>query len=133
MSDYTPSIYVSGSDTFPDDIRAHVEELPSVRRTAVESWRRGFRHDAEPLLRVDVASIEAVRTVAQTISNWGDPGTHRLYNVDFTREFRYCLENDLTPVPSRSLRTVELAATDRELTEEPLATLDIDGTTVHGA
>ena len=133
VSDYTPSIYVSGSDTFPDDIRAHVEELPSVRRTAVKSWRRGFRHDAEPLLRVDVASIEVVRTVAQTVSNWGYPGTHRLYNVDFTREFRYCLENDLMPVPSRPLRTVELAATDRELTEEPLVTLGIDGMTVHGA
>jgi len=133
VSNYTPSIYVGGSDMSPNDIRAHVEELPSVRRTAVESWRRGFRHGAEPLLRVDVASIEAVRTVAQTISNWGDPGTYRLYNVDFTREFRYCLENDLAPVPSRPLRMVELAATDRALAEEPLAELAIDGTTVHGA
>ena len=105
IADYAPSLYVDPRGMPIPEVRAHVAELPAVRGTGTESWRSGFRHDAAPVLRVDVDSIETVRAVARTVGNWGSAGEYRLYNVDFPREFRYYLENGLTPVPDRSLRS----------------------------
>jgi DNA polymerase I len=36
------------------------------------------------------------------------PGDLRLYNVDFSREFRYCLETETSPVPEGELSTLEI-------------------------
>ncbi|MEF8915742.1 type B DNA-directed DNA polymerase [Natronomonas sp.] len=132
VTGYTPSLYIGSRRADLAAIHDHVTELPAVRRTAIETWREGFRHEAGEVLRVDVESIEDVRATASTIGNWGEIGQFRLYNVDFTREFRYCLENDLTPTPQRSLRTLELSASPQALASDRLTTVTIDGTEVHG-
>ena len=134
IKSYTPTIYV-GTDDHERlaTVKQHLSELPAVERTAIESWRTGFRHDAEPVIRVDIDDINSVTEVASTIGGWGTPGTYRLYNVDFTREFRFCLETERTPLPERSLRTVSLDAPSEQLARSHLQTVTVDDVTVTGA
>ena len=133
--DYRPTIYVAAEDwaTLADH-RPAIEAHPAVESTARESWRRGFRHDTESMLRVDVAAIDEVTPLARQISALARPGDLRLFNVDFTREFRYCLETGCSPAPNEPLRTLELAAPRTEFaTDEPgLAEVTIDDVPVSG-
>ena len=102
IEDYRPTAYVAAASherADLDEIRGHVAELPSVVDTAYERHRPGFRHDAEAVLRVDVADVEEVTSVAHTVRGWGTPGEYRLFNVDLSREFRFCHERGIEPVP----------------------------------
>ncbi len=134
IKSYTPTIYVATAEH--DQLRTanqHLSELPAVERTTIESWRTGFRHDAEPVIRVDINEIAAVTDVARRVAKWGKPGTYRLYNVDFTREFRFCLETERTPLPERPLRTVSIDAPTEQLARNHLQTVTVDDVTVTGA
>ena len=72
-----------------------------------------FRHDPEQVLRVDVVDLKAVNSVARMVSKWGSPGEYRCYNVDFSREFRYCLEEGIDPLPnSRTLADADCCLGD---------------------
>ncbi|WP_254820849.1 type B DNA-directed DNA polymerase [Haloglomus halophilum] len=133
-TDYTPTLYVT-ADTREQltAIQPHVERFTGVAATAFEPWRRGFRHEAESVLRVDVESVDAVTSVGSDIRGWGPPGEYRLYNVDFSREFRYCLERELDPTPDRSLRMLSLEATVPELAGDPgLSAITVDGAVIEG-
>ena len=133
IESYHPTIYI-GTDNQEHlaTAKQHLTELPAVERATVEQWRTGFRNDSEPVLGVDLESIDAVTDVARTIAGWGSPGTYRLYNVDFTREFRFCLKTEQEPVPERSLRTVSIDAPTTQLAREHLRTLTVDDITVEG-
>ena len=133
IDSYTPSIYVAATE--PNQLataRQHLSDLPAVSGTAVEQWRTGFRHDPEPVLRADITGIDAVTDVAETVASWRSPGTYRLYNVDLTREFRFCLETDCDPVPDRPLRTVTIDAPTEQLARERLRTVTVDDVSVEG-
>jgi DNA polymerase I len=139
--DYTPTIYVSAeTDELLATARRHLRGFPTVERTARERKRVGFRHDPEAVLRVDVAGIDAVRDVAGTVAGWQTPGAYRLYDVDFTREFRFWLEevedrtepDDDVPVPDRALRTVEIDAPIEQIGRGDLRRVTVDGVTVEG-
>ena len=133
IESYRPTIYVGTDDQEQlATAKQHLIELPAVERTVVEQWRTGFRNDAESVLRVDIDHIDAVTDVASTVAGWGVPGTYRLYNVDFTREFRFCLETKRTPLPERSLRTVAIDAPTEQLARKHLRTVTVDGVTVEG-
>ena len=126
--DYTPTFYVGigdGDTSSLGDARDVVEQFPIVARTAVEEWRPGFRHDPEPVLRVDVTEIDEVSRLARWVHEWGDPAEFRCYNVDFSPEFRYCLEQECSPRPEREVSTlaIEGAAHGFEETEVPQLTV----------
>ncbi|MFB6119380.1 type B DNA-directed DNA polymerase, partial [Halosegnis sp.] len=132
---YTPTLFVHGpTQTTLAQLREHVDWQPTVVDTAVESHRPGFRYDAEPMLRVDVASVDAVTPLARRIRSWGTPGEYRLFDVDLSPEFRYCLETGTAPTPTtdRELRVCRLEATEPALAADELAALTIDGSTVDG-
>jgi len=133
ISDYTPTIYVSADrEGLLGRAQRHLSGFPAIDTTAIERWRTGFRHDAEPVLRLDIDSIERVSDVASTVARWESPGTYRLYNVDFTREFRFCLETDRVPLPEREVRTVHLETPTEQLGANELTHLSVDGETVTG-
>jgi DNA polymerase I len=116
-TDYRPTISVvheDGDTEALERIRPHVADLPAVTDTRFERWRRGFRHDPERVLRADVRGVDRVLDVARTVAGWGAPGTYRLFGVDYSREFRYCLDRGLDPTPERDLSVLELAASEVE-------------------
>ncbi|MFH5800856.1 type B DNA-directed DNA polymerase [Haladaptatus sp. CMAA 1911] len=131
---YTPTIYVSvhGDGDF-STARAALRDHPAVVRVAVVDERVSFRHDPEQVLRVDVVDLKAVNSVAQMVSKWGSPGEYRCYNVDFSREFRYCLEEGIDPLPTHELSQMQIAVPETELVSERVTELTIDDETVTGS
>ncbi len=79
------------------------------------------------MLRVDVSDIEEVSRMARWVHEWGDPGEYRCYNVDFSREFRYCLETDCSPLPSRELSTLAIEGHAHEFSDSEVAPLTVGG------
>ena len=131
VSDYEPTIYVASQSA--DDLsslEATLHDRTDVSRTSRERWRTAFRNDPEPVLRIDVASIDRVRPLAGWIRRRDRPGTYRLFNVDLSPEFRYCLERDLTPVPDRELRTLELGDPTPGRPDEPVTAVELGGESV---
>ncbi|KZN23261.1 DNA polymerase I [Haladaptatus sp. R4] len=131
---YTPTIYVSvhGDGEF-STARAALRDLPAVAGVAVVDRRVSFRHDPERVLRVDVTDLTAVDSVARTVSKWGSPGEYRCYNVDFSREFRYCLEAGIDPLPEHELSRMRIAIAETELASGTVTELTIDDETVTGS
>jgi len=131
VTSYTPTIYVTAAseEALTALVRA-VEPRRDIVGTSPESWRPAFRREPERVLRVDIASIDRVRPVAGWIRRFGRPGTYRLFNVDFSPEFRYCLEREVDPVPDRSLRRLELTHPGPGEPDPPIERLHIDGETI---
>jgi DNA polymerase I len=133
VTDYTPMLYVgaNGDRSALDTARERLARFPSVVETVLERHRPSFRHDPEPMLRVDVDRLSAIREVASEVEGWGTPGYYpfRCFNVDLSREFSYCLENgiDPTPAPVRDLRTLAIDVPAESIASESLAGLELDG------
>ena len=131
---YTPTIYVSvHSDSDFSTARAALRDHPAVVRVTIVNERVSFRHDHEQVLRVDVADLKAVNSVARMVSKWGSPGKYRCYNVDFSREFRYCLEEGIDPLPTRELSQMQIAVSETEIASERVSELTIDDEKVTGS
>jgi DNA polymerase I len=133
--DYVPTIYLEADDwATVAGTHEHVGAHPKVAATAREEWRPGFREDPTDVLRVDVTDVDAVRSVARQLRSWERAGTFRLFNVDFTPAFRYCLETGRDPTPDSPLRTLEidvpvteLAGDDPEITACTVGDETVDG------
>ncbi|ODR83381.1 DNA polymerase I [Haladaptatus sp. W1] len=130
---YTPTLYVSahGAGSL-SDARAALRDHPAVAHVAGVEKRLSFRHTPEPVLQVDVVDLDAVTDVSAMIRRWGSPGAYRCYNVDFSREFRYCLENDGSPLPARDLSQLHISVPEPELTRETVTELTIGDEVVTG-
>lgn len=130
---YTPTLYVAApTESHFREIEADLHYRPDVVATAVEEWQRGFRHDPEPVLRVDVTRPAAVTPVAHYVRDRGRPTEFQCFNVDFAREFRYCLEQDCTPMPARPLKTLEIEVPPTELVDAPITEVAVASETVTG-
>ncbi|GAA0258949.1 DNA polymerase domain-containing protein [Haladaptatus pallidirubidus] len=131
---YTPTIYVSvhGDGDF-STARAALRDHPAAVRVAVVDERVSFRHDPERVLQVDVVDLKAVNSVARMVSKWGSPGEYRCYNVDFSREFRYCLEEGIDPLPAHKLSQMQIAVSETELASERVTELTVNDETIAGS
>jgi DNA polymerase I len=108
-TDYRPTIYLWSEDWATIQThREHVSAHPTVTDVAVASKRPGWRYEPRDVLEVELTDIEAVDAVAPQLANMGRPGDLRLFDVDFSRQFRYCLETGRSPVPERELRTLAI-------------------------
>ncbi|WP_066418711.1 type B DNA-directed DNA polymerase [Halorubrum aethiopicum] len=112
------------------DLRSFLDGQAAVADLSVESHRQTFRTDARPLLRVDATSIDAVRAIAKRVRQFDQPDTYTCYNVDFTRQLRFCLETDTPASPDRSvrnLRTLHLGFPSHESGIDSLPQLAVEG------
>lgn len=132
---YTPTIYVSATDRDAlDEVHPFIADDGRVTETDVQMRRTVWRNDAEPVLRVAVDGIDTVTSVAGDIRGWGAPGEYKLYNVDFAREHRFCLENGIQPAPSPEAEpvTLSLGLPPKPLNDADITPLEIDGEAVDG-
>jgi len=136
---YTPRFYVAARD--PDAevdltaLRSTYDQHPDVVATEIVTRRPGFRRDEEPVLAVDVDHIDRVTPLARQARqlNAYPVGDLACFNVDVTREFRYCLEEDVDPTPASELSTLRLCVPVTETSEDTYAELSVAGDTVTGS
>lgn len=132
-TEYTPTIYVSAeTGSHLACMETHLNKRGDVAEVDWERWRTAFRNDSESVLRVDVTTLARVRPLAGWIRRYDRPGTYRLYNVDFSPQFRYCLEQDCSPAPQRELRQATLSDPTPGTPSAPIQALTIDGQSVDG-
>ncbi|WP_311173959.1 type B DNA-directed DNA polymerase [Halobellus ordinarius] len=135
---YTPRFFLAGRS--PDAevdltrLRAFYEGHPNVVDTELTTRRPGFRRDDERVLGVDVDHVDRIATLARQARQLpGFPvGDVACFNVDFSREFRYCLETDTDPTPATDLTTLRLAVPVAETTDDTYSKLTVDGERVAG-
>ena len=136
---YMPRFYAGPRDPNADidltPLRSVYERHPDVNTTEFVSRRPGFRRDEERILAVDVDHVERITPLArQTRQLSAYPiGDIACFNVDFSREFRYCLETDLDPTPATELSTLRLSVPVTETSQERYGELTISGETVSGS
>ncbi len=133
---YTPRFYVAPRTAESDGDVSAVESAyrrhPEVVQTKLVERRPGFRRDREQVLAVDVAHIDRVRPLASNVHEQPETpvGDLACFNVDFSRQFRYCLEEGIDPTPAGSLSTLRLGVPMAERGAESYDQLVVDGETV---
>ena len=113
-----------------DDLQAFLDGQDAVAALNVEPHRQTFRTDPRPLLRIDATDIESVRSIAKRIQQFGPPDQYTCYNVDLTRQLRYCLETRTSASPDRGvreLRTLHFGHPTHGSTIESLPKLAVEG------
>lgn len=128
---YVPSIFVtSQSDT--SALKQTLQRRHDVVSTTFEEWRTGFRDSPAEVLRVDIASIDRVRPVARWVRSTALAGETQCFNVDLSPQFRYCLETQTDPTPTRSLRMCSIEVDEMELNQPVVTELTVDGESIAG-
>ncbi|MFP9060693.1 type B DNA-directed DNA polymerase [Natrialbaceae archaeon A-chndr2] len=136
---YTPRLYIGPRtpDENPDFdvLEAVFADHPDVAGTERVSRRPGFRREPESVLAIDVVHVDRVTSVARQAQQVAtEPvGDLAFFNVDLSREFRYCLETDTDPTPGDALSTLELAVPLPETTGDAYRELIVDDETVSGS
>ncbi|SFS09922.1 DNA polymerase I [Halomicrobium zhouii] len=136
--DYTPRFYVAPRDRDADNdltpLRSLYDRHPDVAAAEVTARRPSFRRDDERVLAVDVDHIDRVTALARKARQLAEypVGDLACFNVDFSREFRYCLETGVDPTPTTELSTLRLGVPLSETAGEAYDELAVDGETVSG-
>ncbi|OVE82944.1 type B DNA-directed DNA polymerase [Natronolimnobius baerhuensis] len=137
--DYTPRFYIAprspGSDLDLTKLQAIYDRHPDVVSTEIRSRRPSFRRDEEPVLAVDGVHIDRVSSLAnQARQRTEYPiGDLACFNVDFSREFRYCLETGIDPTPAADLSMLRLSVPMTEAGNETYTELSVAGETISGS
>ncbi len=137
--DYAPRFYVAARD--PDagieltPLRSVYDRHPDVVATEMVTRRPGFRCDEQSVLAVDVVHVDRVTPLARQARQLSEypVGDLACFNVDFSREFRYCLEEDVDPTPAGELSTLRLGAPVTETSNDVYGELSVAGDTVTGS
>ncbi|REA05776.1 DNA polymerase I [Haloferax sp. Atlit-6N] len=132
-STYRPRFYVRGARETRAAYERALEPHPSVATVKTVERRPGFGESPEPVTMIEATAAEAVPTLARQTNQVALPDELRCYNVDFSPEFRYCLETETDPMPNTRLTTVELSLPRARTADEELSTVTIDGETVSGS
>jgi DNA polymerase I len=108
---YHPTLYAWATDRGSlGDVVDRLAGHPAVVAARRVERRPSWRHDARPVLAVDLLGLDDVERVAGRVARTGRPGTYRLFNVDLAREFRFCLETGTDPTPAREPTVLGLSA-----------------------
>ena len=138
QADYNARFYVASPSPDVDldlsALRALYDRHPAVVSTEVVERRPGFRRDHERVLAIDVDHIERVTNLATQTRELSEypVGDVACFNVDFSREFRYCLENDIVPTSAATLSTLRLSVPITEAANEVYGEVEVGGTTTTG-
>jgi len=139
VTDYTPRFFVGPQDPETDidlsRLRRVYERHPDVVGVEIVERRPGFRRDTERLLAVDACHVDRVTPLARQAPGLDayPVGDLACYNVDLSREFRYCLERGIDPTPDAELTTLSLSVPVTEPTADTYERMTIAGDTITGS
>ncbi|SNR57671.1 type B DNA-directed DNA polymerase [Halorubrum vacuolatum] len=139
VENYTPRFYVGyQSPDAPADLstlREVYEQHPDVVGVDRLNRKPGFRRTEEPVLAVDVNHVGRIVPLARQIRQLSEypVGDLACFNIDLSREFRYCLENGIDPIPATELSTLRLSVPVAETSRDAYTEFSVDGDTVTGS
>jgi len=137
--DYRPSIHVRPTSGQLGRLADRLGDDPKVVETAVvEKFLTLDADERTRVLRVDVERLADVAPLARECKHTHErdlaaPGTYRLFDVDLSPQFRYALETETDPVPSRELRFLSIDVPEEALADGDVTAIEIDGEPVGNA
>ncbi len=131
-SDYHPRFYIEGDKSKLHKSRPWLSQQSGVVATSFETWKPTLKKPEKQVLRVDCDSEDSLKTAANTLKKSFGRSTYQFYNVGFSPQFRFCLQNEICPTPKNNLTRVELELHRKHLSNENLSYLKLNGKTVEG-
>lgn len=124
---YHPRFYIEGEVSKLHKSRPWLTQQKGVVATKFEKWKPTLSKARQRVLRIDCASEEKLKTVANRLKKSFGRSTFRFYNVDFSPQFRFCLQKEVCPKPDNSLNKVELYLDRKHLSNHDISELEVDG------
>lgn len=125
--DYFPRFYLDGKKSKLQKTRPWLSRKNGVISTSFEKWKPTLSKPETDVLRVDVEDNEKLKKVTRELKRNFSRSSFKFYNVGFSPQFRFCLQNNLRPLPEKDLKRVNI-----ELSREKLAKKDITGLSING-
>jgi DNA polymerase I len=127
VSDYHPRFYLNASRTDLMKSRTWIAARDEVVSTSFETWRPTLSESEKRVLRVDTVSNQALRKTVKDLKSNFERSRFRFYNVDFTPQFRYCIQKNIEPTPDQELEKLDLRLTRRHIADEDISKLRVNG------
>jgi len=129
---YHPRFYIEGEVSRLHKSRPWLTQQKGVVATKFEQWKPTLSKPKQRVLRIDCASEEKLKTVANRLKKSFGRSTFRFYNVGFSPQFRFCLQKEICPKPGNSLNKVELNLDRKHLSNHDISELKVDGEKPNG-
>ncbi|MFB6199302.1 MAG: type B DNA-directed DNA polymerase [Candidatus Nanohaloarchaea archaeon] len=124
---YKPRFYINSDRSKLFKTRPWISRQRHVKATSFESWKPTLSKKKQQVLRVDVSSEEKLLDVVNTLKNNFDRSSFRFYNVGFSRQFRFCIQENIEPTPDEKLEKIDLKLHRKHLADRDLSKLFING------
>lgn len=98
-----------------------------VKATSFEEWKPTLQKSEQKVLRVDTGSEDALKSAVNMMKKNFGRTSFRFYNVGFSPQFRYALQNELNPRPDEELERLEIELHRRFISSGNISRLKIDG------
>ncbi|MFB6115016.1 MAG: type B DNA-directed DNA polymerase [Candidatus Nanohalobium sp.] len=129
---YRPRFYLEGDRTKLQRSRPWLTGHDGVVATCFETWRPTLSKPEKKVLRIDCTSEERLKKVVSNLKKKFDRTAFRFYNVGFSPQFRYCLQNEICPTPDNRLDRMEIGLHRKHLSNGKVQHLRIDGKNIQG-
>lgn len=124
--DYHPRFYIEGSKSKLHKSRPWLSRQRGVVATCFEHWRPTLTKPEKQVLRIDCSSDKALKSVANMLKKSFGRSTFRFYNVEFSPQFRFCLQNEICPTPENTLTGAELSLHRKYLADRDISRLKLN-------
>jgi DNA polymerase I len=131
-SNYHPRFYIEGSKSKLHKSRPWLSQQDGVVATCFEHWNPTLIKPEKPVLRIDCSSEKALKSAANRLKKSFGRSTFRFYNVGFSPQFRFCLQEEICPKPENSLNKVEIGLHRKHLASKDLSQLNLNGESLAG-
>lgn len=129
---YHPRFYIEGEVSKLHKSRPWLTKQNGVVATKFEQRKPTLSKPKQRVLRIDCASEEKLKTVANMLKKSFGRSTFRFYNVGFSPQFRFCLQNKICPKPDKNLNKVKLYLHRKHLSNHNISELKVDGEKFEG-
>ncbi len=129
--DYLPRFYIEGDLSKLQRSRAWILDQRGVRDAKFERWSPTLSKSEKKVLRVDVSQGD-LKQVVNRLNRKSGRSTFRFYNVGLSPQFRFCLQEEICPVPGLNLSRVEIDLPRQFMAHGKLSKLRINGKEFQG-
>jgi DNA polymerase I len=126
-SDYHPRFYIEGDKSKLHRSRPWLSQQSGVVATGFETWKPTLKKPEQQVLRIDCSSEDALKTAANTLKKSFGRSAFRFYNVGFSPQFRFCLQNHICPTPEQELTKAEISLHRKNLSNQSISHLQLNG------
>lgn len=131
-TDYRPRFYLEGDRTKLQRSRPWLTGHDGVVATCFERWKPTLSKPEKKVLRIDCTSQDRLKKVVSNLKKKFDRTTFKFYNVGFSPQFRYCLQNEICPKPDNKLGRMKIGLHKKHLSNGEVQYLQVDGEQLPG-